>query len=142
MKPADTCIQGLPGPAIAERKKPMDVALFYGIACLFMAVSSLLSGIQWNEANGVREYLKLVFLNKPFIILVTILVFVLSGILMQIGKHYFRLSYYEISIIWLATSWVAMATLWLASGIKPSLSELIGTVFCHVGLVVSTITRT
>jgi hypothetical protein len=106
-----------------------------------MAISALLSGIQWNEANGVQEYLKLVFLNKPFIVVVTIVVFVLSGVLMQIGKHHFHLSYYEISIIWLATSWVAMATLWVVNGIKPSSSELIGILFCHIGLAVSAICR-
>ncbi len=141
MKSITTYVQKFENQGITERKKLMDVALFYGIACIFMAVSALLSGIQWNEANGVQEYLKLVFLNKPFIVLVTILVFVLSGILTQIGKHYFQLSYYEISIIWLATSWVAMATLWLANGIKPSPSEFIGILFCHVGLAVSTFTR-
>ena len=119
----------------------MDVALFYGVACLFMAVSALLSGIQWNEANGVQEYLKLIILNKPFIVLVTIVIFILSGILMQIGKHYFSLSYYEISIIWLATSWVALATLWVFSGIKPSIPEFIGIVLCHVGLAISTVAR-
>jgi hypothetical protein len=89
----------------------------------------------------VQEYLKLVFLNKPFIVLITIVVFILSGILMQIGKHYFSLSYYEISIIWLATSWVALVTLWVISGIKPSVPELIGIVLCHVGLAVSTVSR-
>ena len=119
----------------------MDVALFYGVACLFMAISAILSGIQWNEANGVQEYLKLVFLNKPFIVLITIVVFILSGVLMQIGKHYFSLSYYEISIVWLATSWVALVTLWVVSGIKPSVPELIGIVLCHVGLAVSTVAR-
>jgi hypothetical protein len=125
----------------AERRKLMDVALFYAVACVFMAVSALLSGIQWNEADGVREYLRLVFLYKPFIVLVTIIIFVLSGILMQIGKHYFHLSYYDISIIWLATSWVALTTLWIANGIKPSSSELVGIIFCHVGLAISTFAR-
>ncbi|MEN6438801.1 MAG: hypothetical protein ABFD97_09475 [Syntrophobacter sp.] len=141
MKSTTTYGQRLANQGAAERKKLMDVALFYGVACLFMAISALLSGIQWNEANGVQEYLKLVFLNKPFIVLVTILVFVLSGVMTQIGKHYFHLSYYEISIIWLATSWAAMATLWFASGIRPSSSELIGILFCHVGLAISTIAR-
>jgi hypothetical protein len=141
MKTSTTVWQRSTNQDIAERGKLMDVALFYGVACLFMAVSALLSGIQWTEANGVQEYLKLVFLNKPFIVFVTILVFVLSGILMQIGKCSFNLSYYEISIIWLATSWVAMATLWVANGIRPSSSELIGVVFCHIGLAVSTIAK-
>jgi len=119
----------------------MEVALFYLVACLFMAVSALLSGIQWNEANGVQEYLRLVFMNKPFIILVTVIIFLLSGVLMQIGKFHFHLSYYEISIIWLATSWVALATLWFFSGIKPSWAELIGVFFCHLGLGISTLAR-
>jgi len=119
----------------------MDVAVFYLVACVFMAISAVLSGIQWNEANGVQEYLKLVLLNKPFIILITIIIFLLSGILMQIGKFHFNLSYYEISIIWLATSWVAVATLWFVSGIKPSWAELIGILFCHLGLGISTVAR-
>jgi hypothetical protein len=141
MKTSTIYTQRFANQGITERGKLMDVALFYGIACLFMAISALLSGIQWSEANGVQEYLQLVFLNKPFIVLVTILVFVLSGILMQIGKCCFHLSYYEISIIWLATSWVAMATLWVVNGIKPSSSELIGILFCHIGLAVSTIAK-
>jgi len=141
MKTLTACTQKFANHGAAERGKLMDVALFYCVACLFMAVSALLSGIQWNEANGVQEYLKLVFLNKPFIVLLTIVIFVLSGVLMQIGKHYFHLSYYEISIIWLATSWVAMATLWVVNGIKPSSPELIGIVFCHVGLAVSAVCR-
>ena len=78
-----------------------------------MAISALLSGIQWAEADGVAEYLRLVLVNKPFIPLVTVVVFLLSGVMMQIGKFHFRLSYYEISIIWLATSWVSLTTLWL-----------------------------
>ncbi len=141
MKTSITRTQTFANKGTMERGKLMDVALFYAVACLFMAVSALLSGIQWNEANGVQEYLKLVFMNKPFIVLVTIVVFILSGVLMQIGKHYFHLSYYEISIIWLATSWVALATLWIASGIKPSSSELLGIVFCHIGLAVSTFAK-
>ncbi len=141
MKTSGTCTQTFAAKGTMERGKLMDVALFYAVACLFMAVSALLSGIQWNEANGVQEYLKLVFMNKPFIVLVTIVVFILSGVLMQIGKHYFHLSYYEISIIWLATSWVALVTLWIAGGIKPSSSELIGILFCHIGLAVSTFAK-
>lgn len=119
----------------------MEVAVFYLVACLFMAISAILSGIQWNEANGVHEYIRLVFVNKPFIILITVIIFVLSGILLQIGKFHFNLTYYEISIIWLSTSWVALATLWLVSGIKPSWAELIGIIFCHMGLGISTIAR-
>ncbi|MEN6436955.1 MAG: hypothetical protein ABFD97_00050 [Syntrophobacter sp.] len=142
MKTSTVCTQRFANAGTMERGKLMDMALFYAVACFFMAVSALLSGIQWNEANGVQEYLKLVFLNKPFILLVTIIIFVLSGVLMQIGKINFHLSYYEISIIWLATSWVALVTLWMANGIKPSASELIGILFCHVGLAVSTFART
>ena len=119
----------------------MNIAVFYLIACLFMALSAILSGIQWSEANGVREYLRLILLNKPFIVLATVAIFILSGVMMQIGKFHFRLSYYEISIIWLATSWVSLATLWLVNGIKPSWNEFIGIVFCHVGLGISTVTR-
>ncbi|MDD5204927.1 MAG: hypothetical protein PHS17_05875 [Desulfobacterales bacterium] len=119
----------------------MEVAVFYVVACLFMGISALLSGMQWNEASGVQEYLKLMFVNKPLIILITVAVIILSGILMQIGKVYFNLTYYEISIIWLATSWVGLATLWVFSGIRPSTSELIGIFFCHLGLGISTIAR-
>lgn len=119
----------------------MKVTVFYFIACVFMGISALLSGIQWNEANGVREYLRLVLVNKPFIILTTIIIFILAGVMMQIGKYHFNLSYYEISIIWLATSWVSLATLWLVSGIQPSGKELIGIAFCHIGLFISTFTK-
>ena len=119
----------------------MEVAVFYVVACLFMGISAVLSGIQWNEANGVHEYLRLVFMNKPFIILITVIIFILSGVLLQIGKFHFDLSYYEISIIWLATSWVALATLWIVHGIKPSGAELIGIIFCHAGLAISTLAR-
>ena len=119
----------------------IEIAMFYLVACLFMAISALLSGIQWAEADGVAEYLRLVLVNKPFIPLVTVVVFLLSGVMMQIGKFHFRLSYYEISIIWLATSWVSLTTLWLVNGIRPSWTELIGIVFCHIGLAISTVTR-
>jgi hypothetical protein len=118
----------------------MSVFLFYLIACLLMGLSALLSGIQWSEADGVGQYLQLL-VEKPFIVVVTIAIFIMSGILMQIGKFHFKLSYYEISIIWLATSWVSLATLWLASGIKPSWTELIGIVFCNIGLAISTLGR-
>jgi len=121
--------------------KIMDIALFYMVASAFMAVSATLSGMQWNQANGVQEYLRLVLLDRPFIVVVTVVIFVLSGVLMQVGKFHFRLSYYEISIIWLATSWVSLPTLWLVGGIKPSWSELIGIGFCHLGLAFSTVAR-
>ncbi|SDT84280.1 hypothetical protein [Desulfobacula phenolica] len=119
----------------------MEIAAFYLVACLFMAISAALSGTQWNEANGVMEYLRLIFLTKPVIILLTVVIFILSGILVQIGKFHFNLSYYEISIIWLATSWVSITTLWFISGIRPSWTEFIGIVFCHIGLGISTIAR-
>jgi hypothetical protein len=124
-----------------SRGKAMEVAAFYLVACLFMGASALLSGIQWTEANGVEEYLRLVLLNKPFIIVVTVAIFLLAGIMTQIGKIHFDLSYYEISVIWLATSWVPLAVLWFASGIKPSWPEFIGIVFCHVGMGISTLAR-
>lgn len=120
----------------------MNIVYFYLVACLFMAISALLSGIQWSQANGVREYLRLVLFDKPFIILVTLAIFVLSGILMQVGKFHFRLTYYTISIIWLATSWVALVVLWLVNGIKPCVGEVVGLVLCHAGILVSTLTRT
>lgn len=119
----------------------MDIALFYVIACVFMGVSAFLSGLQWSEASGVSDYLKLVLIRKPFIPAVTVLIFILSGVMTQVGKHAFCLSYYEISIIWLATSWIAIAVLWVVNGIKPSVSELVGIVFCHVGLAVSAVSR-
>jgi len=125
----------------AAGEKAMDIALFYIIACIFMGVSAFLSGLQWSEANGVFDYLKLVLLRKPFIPVVTVLIFILSGVMTQVGKHAFSLSYYEISIIWLATSWIAIAVLWIVNGIKPSTAELVGIVFCHAGLAVSTIAR-
>lgn len=123
------------------RRKIVEIAVFYLVACLFMGVSAVLSGAQWNEANGVIEYLRLILLNKPIIILLTVVIFILSGILVQIGKFHFHLSYYEISIIWLATSWVSIATLWFVSGIRPSWPELAGIVCCHIGLGISTIAR-
>lgn len=119
----------------------MSIALFYMLACLLMGISATLSGIQWSEANGVAEYIRLL-LQKPFIIAVTIAIFVLSGILTQIGKFYFDLSYYKISIIWFATSWVGLIILWFFHGIKPCRAELIGLVLCHLGLAVSIIGRT
>ena len=61
--------------------------------------------------------------------------------MMQVGKLHFNLSYYEISIIWLATSWVPLVTLWFASGIKPSRAEIIGIVFCYIGMAISTLAR-
>ncbi len=140
-EPIKLTIYPEPSEKINARGKLMEVALFYVVACVFMGGSALLSGIQWNEANGVNEYLRLMFVDKPFIILVTVVLFLMSGILMQIGKFHFSLSYYEISIIWLATSWVALATLWIISGIRPSWTELIGIFFCHLGLGISTIAR-
>jgi len=126
---------------IKHRGKVMEVAAFYLVACLFMGISAFLAGMQWTEANGVQEYLRLVLLHKPFIIAITVIIFLLAGIMTQIGKFHFNLSYYEISIIWLATSWVSLATLWLANGIKPSWTELIGIVFCYIGLAISTLGR-
>jgi len=121
------------------RERAVDIAIFYVVACVFMGISTMLSGIQWSEADGVQEYLRLVFMHKPFIILVMVVIFVLSGVMMQIGKHHFHLSYYKISIIWLATSWVAIVTLWLVKGIRPCWTELIGIVLCHLGLGISTL---
>lgn len=118
----------------------MPLLLFYLLACLFMAISAMLAGIQWSEANGVGQYLQLL-LQKPFIIVVTVAVFVLSGVLTQIGKYHFSLSYYQISIIWLATSWVALITLWLFYDITPSRAELIGALVCNLGLAISIIGR-
>jgi len=106
-----------------------------------MLISTLLSGLQWTEADGVVEYLRLMLLHKPYILLIMIIIFLLSGIMMQIGKHHFKLSYYEISIIWLAASWVPYVTLWIRYGIKPSGPEMIGIIFCQVGVVISTISR-
>lgn len=119
----------------------MDIALFYIIACAFMGISAMLSGLQWNEANGIRDYLRLVLIDKPFIPVVTLIIFVLSGVMMQLGKRHFSLSYYEISIIWLATSWVSIAVLWVWSNIKPSWAELTGIIFCHIGLAIATLAR-
>ncbi len=128
-------------PLDEKREKIMDIALFYLIACAFMGISAMLSGLQWNEANGVREYLRLILVAKPFIPIVTVIIFVLSGVMTQVGKRHFDLSYYEISIIWLATSWVAIAILWVWSNIKPSWAELTGIVFCHIGLAIATLAR-
>lgn len=124
-----------------QKERVMNIILFCCVACLFMGISALLSGIQWNQANGVREYLSLIMLDKPFIIVGTIVIFIMSGILMQIGKFHFGLSYYTISIIWLATSWVAFTVLWFCGGIKPSSGEIIGMILCNTGLFVSTITK-
>ena len=119
----------------------MNIALFYCVACVFRCISAVLSGIQWSEANGVREYISLVLRDRPVILFVTVVIFILSGVMMQIGKHHFELTYYEISIIWLATSWVSLVTLWLVHNIKPSWPELVGIIFCHMGLAISTIAR-
>ena len=124
-----------------KREKIMDIAFFYIIACVFMGISAMLSGLQWNEANGIREYLRLIVIDKPFIPVITVIIFVLSGTMMQVGKHHFSLSYYEISIIWLATSWVSIAVLWGLNDIKPTWAEIVGIVFCHIGLAISTLVR-
>lgn len=118
----------------------MPLLLFYLLACLFMGISAMLAGIQWSEANGVAQYLQLL-VHKPFIIVVTVAVFVLSGVLTQIGKYHFSLSYYQISIIWLATSWVALVTLWFFYDITPSRAELIGALVCNLGLAISILGR-
>jgi len=114
--------------------------LFYVLACLFMSISAMLAGIQWSEANGVGQYLHLL-LEKPFIIVVTVAIFVLSGVLTQIGKYHFSLSYYQMSILWLATSWVALITLWLVYDIRPSRAELVGVLVCNLGLAISIVGR-
>ncbi len=118
----------------------MSIILFYVLACLLMGLSTMLTGLQWSEANGVSEYLELL-LDKPFIILVTVIIFISSGILMQTGKFHFGLSYYKISITWFATSWVALTILWILYDIKPSRAELIGVLLCHIGLAISILGR-
>lgn len=128
-------------PLDETREKIMDIALFYILACAFMGISAMLSGLQWNEANGIRDYLRLILVDKPFIPIVTIIIFAMSGVMMQVGKHHFSLSYYEISVIWLATSWVSIAVLWGWGDIKPSWAELTGIIFCHIGLAIMTLAR-
>ncbi|AFM23506.1 hypothetical protein [Desulfomonile tiedjei] len=132
-----------PGSLPYGKKKvtSMYMLLFYVLACVLMALSTVLAGIQWTEANGVGPYIRLL-LNKPFIIIITVTIFVLSGILTQIGKFHFDLSYYKISIIWFATSWVSLIVLWLCHGIKPCRAELLGLALCHLGLAVSIVGRT
>ncbi len=119
----------------------MEIFIFYSIACLFMGISTYISGMLWQEANGPLEYVRLLFIDRPSIIFVTILLFVSSGVLTQIGKVSFNLSYYEISIIWFATVWVSVSILWFVNGIKPTVMEFTGFVLCQSGLFVVAVSK-
>lgn len=119
----------------------MEFAVFYIITCLFMGFSTWIAGLQWCGADGVQSFLKLIFVERPFILVSTIAIFVISGVHMHIGKSFFNITYFENGIIWLSTSWVSFAVLWLAYGLKPSLWELVGSAFGQVGLFIALIGR-
>jgi len=119
----------------------MNMIFFYVIACIFMAVSAYLSGLMWKEANGPMEFIKLLLVERPLIVLITVILFIGSGTLTQLGKVSFNLSYYEISIIWLATAWVSVIILWFVSGIKPSAVEFAGFMICQAGLIVVALSK-
>lgn len=124
-----------------KKGKVMEIFIFYSIACLFMGVSTYISGMIWQETNGPLEYVKLLFIERPFIIFITLLLFISSGLLTQIGKVSFNLSYYEISIIWFATVWVSVSILWFVNGIKPTVVEFAGFVLCQAGLFVVAVSK-
>ena len=124
-----------------KRGKLVNMMIFYFLACLFMAVSAYLSGLMWKEANGPMEYIRLLLVDKPLIVVITVVLFIASGTLTQIGKVSFNLNYYEISIIWLATAWVSVIMLWFVSGIKPTVVELAGFIMCQAGLVVVAVSK-
>lgn len=119
----------------------MNILMFYIIACCFMGVSAFLSGFVWAEANGPAEYINLLFVKKPFIIFATTGMFITSGVLTQYGRVAFNLSYYEMSVIWIATVWVSVTVIWLLNGIKPSGTELIGYALCQAGLLVVALSK-
>jgi hypothetical protein len=104
------------------------------ITCVIMATSTLISGLQWSGANGVKEFLLMIFRDKPSILFGTILIFILSGIHMHIGKAYFNVSYFENGIMWLSTSWVSFLVLWAVYDILPNRWELLGSVMGQCGL--------
>lgn len=120
--------------ANSKKDKLVNLIVFYFIACLFMAVSAYISGLVWKEANGPGEYIRLLLVEKPVIVLVTVIIFIASGVMTQVAKVTFTLSYYEISIIWLATAWVSVAILWFFNDIRPSGMELAGFMICQAGL--------
>ena len=117
----------------------MDIALFYALTCAFMAFSTWIAGLQWCGANSVGQFLSLIFWERPLILVSTVLIFVLSGVHMHIGKAWFNISYFENGIIWLSTSWVSFVVLWLAYGLKPSIWELVGSAFGQIGLFIALI---
>lgn len=114
--------------------RTMKILFFYMITCVIMATSTLISGLQWSGANGVKEFLLMIFRDKPSILFGTILIFILSGIHMHIGKAYFNVSYFENGIMWLSTSWVSFLVLWAVYDILPNRWELLGSVMGQCGL--------
>ena len=124
------------------RKNAMKFVLFYLITCAFMAVSTWISGLQWSGANGVKEFLFMIFRDKPGILLVTMIIFIIGGIHMHIGKSLFGITYFENGIIWLSTSWVSFVVLWLAYDIVPNRWELAGSCIGQLGLLVALYGRT
>jgi hypothetical protein len=117
--------------------KAMKMLIFYMITCGVMAMSTWLSGLQWSGADGVKEFLLLIFRDKPVILFGTILIFILGGLHMHVGKAYFDISYFENGIIWLSTSWVSFLVLWLAYDILPNRWELIGSCMGQFGLFIA-----
>lgn len=119
------------------RKNAMKLLLFYAITCVFMAASTWISGLQWSGANGVKEFLLMIFKDKPGILFATMIIFIIGGIHMHIGKSLFNVTYFENGIIWLSTSWVSFVVLWLAYDIVPNRWELAGSCLGQLGLLVA-----
>ncbi len=119
----------------------MELLAFYAITCAFMAFSTWMAGLQWTGANSVGEFFSLVFRDKPYILLAVILLFVISGVHMHVGKAWFGISYFENGILWLSSSWVSFVVLWLAYGLIPNRWEVLSLVFGHISLLIALIGR-
>ncbi|MCL1890356.1 MAG: hypothetical protein FWF99_07660 [Desulfovibrionaceae bacterium] len=119
----------------------MKLLAFYLITCAFMAFSTWLSGLQWTGANGIGQFLNLIFRDKPLILAAAVSIFVLSGIHMHVGKSFFSISYFENGIIWLSSSWVSFLILWAVYGLVPNKWEVVGLVLGQAGLFAALVGR-
>ena len=125
----------------SNRINVMKLLAFYLITCAFMAFSTWLSGMIWTSANGIGQYLSLVFKDKPLILLAAVSIFVFSGIHMHLGKAFFSISYFENGIIWLSSSWVSFLILWAVYGLIPNKWEIISLALGQAGLFTALIGR-
>lgn len=125
----------------SSRRKAMELLAFYAITCLFMACSTWIAGLQWTGANGVSEFLTMIFKDKPYILLSVILIFIISGVHMHIGKAWFGITYFENGVLWLSASWVSFVVLWLSYGLVPNKWEVLSLVVGHVSLMIALIGR-